>query len=259
MHGLGNDFVILNHEDLRYIKNLSSLAKKISDRRLGIGADQMIIYKKHKSYYDMIIYNQDGSKACNCGNAARCLAKLMYLNYGVKEIILKILDRKLKCQVHNEQEISVNMGDIIFDASWMPEQTKLYKFAQRYMIDDQEIICADAGNPHIVIFSNLSEQDEEVIGSQLQKDKMFPDGINVNFAQIDDNKIKLKVWERGTGFTLACGSGACATYGSAKRLGFITDDAEVIFALGKLKMHTDHGVIMTGPATIVAIGKFYYS
>ncbi|MCC8417713.1 MAG: diaminopimelate epimerase [Rickettsia endosymbiont of Bryobia graminum] len=259
MHGLGNDFVIINKDDLPISYDLPKLAINISNRHIGIGCDQFIIYQQKADHYEMLVYNQDGSRAKLCGNASRCLAKLIYLNTGKKETILNIQGKRLTCKILDENEISIDTGIVSFEKDWMPSSDKIWQLAERYMIDLKEAICADIGNPHFVIFSDLSDQDKEIIGEKLQEKELFIDGVNVNFASIKNNKIYLSVWERGAGLTLACGSGACATFASALKLGFVSSPCEVVFKLGSLKMSKQgENIIMTGPATIVARGEFLY-
>lgn len=259
MHGLGNDFVIVNSKDLTHDYDLSILAKNIADRHTGIGCDQFIVYDKQIDYYEMIIYNIDGSSAKLCGNASRCLAKLIYMNDGEKDIVIKAANKKLSCKLAPEDKVSVNMGSVSFNENWMPAREKIWTFAERYMIDLKEAICVDVGNPHIIIFSKLSEQDQKIVGEKLQDRELFADGVNVNFADIRDNKIYLSVWERGAGLTLACGSGACASFAASVKLGFIHSYSEVVFKLGTLQMSKSSGsIIMIGPASLVARGEFYY-
>lgn len=259
MHGLGNDFVIVNREDLPAGCDVQKLAVNISDRRLGIGCDQFIIYHKQPESYLMTVYNQDGSLAKACGNASRCLAKLMKERSNEDNIIIEVSGRKLSCNIQSSQAISVNMGAVGFHESWMPAPEKVWSLAERYMIDPKEILCADAGNPHLIIFSKLSVSDKELIGSKLQNSELFPDGVNVDFVTVEDNNILLSVYERGAGFTLACGSGACASFAATLKLGFVTSPASVIFAAGSLEMaKIGDDIVMTGPAVSVANGVYYY-
>lgn len=259
MHGLGNDFVIINQADLPIERDISKLARNISDRNLGIGCDQFIIYQKQQNHYNMMIYNQDGSSAKMCGNASRCLAKLIYCSSGDKNITLKILDRTLECEVFDSDFISVNVGPVSFNENWMPKPENIYPIAETYMIDLKEILCVDVGNPHLVIFGNLSAQDQQGLGKKLQDNTLFSDGVNVNFATVRNDSIYLSVWERGVGFTLACGSGACASFAASFKLGFVKDKAEVIFKYGSLNMSEYKGdIIMSGPATFVCGGELYY-
>lgn len=258
MHGLGNDFVIINKQDLAGLHDLSQLAKDIADRHLGIGCDQFIIYEEQNDTYEMIIYNIDGSSAKLCGNATRCLAKLVYLETGKKDIIVVVGNKKLHCHIENNNKISVNVGGVSFNEPWMPRPDKIWEFAGRYMIDLKETICVDVGNPHLVIFSKLEPQDQKVIGEKLQDKELFADGVNVNFAEVKDNKIYLSVWERGAGLTLACGSGACSSFAAGLKLGFISSPTEVVFKHGSLIMREEKGnIIMQGPAKLVARGEYY--
>jgi diaminopimelate epimerase len=153
------------------------------------------------------------------------------------------------------------MGQASFDRPWMPESTKLWEIAERFKLDLREIVCVDMGNPHLVIFSaGLTDADKALLGEKLEKHELFPEGVNVNLANvIGDSVVELKVWERGTaGFTLACGSGACATFAAAKKLGLVGETAEIKFQLGKLLMSMDNGIVMRGPATLVFEGIYHY-
>lgn len=259
MHGLGNDFIIINRQDLPINGNEQKLAIEIANRHSGIGCDQLIIYHKEHYYYNMIIYNKDGSSAKACGNASRCLAKLIYMRCREETIILKVSGRQLTCRILSDHEINVNMGPVSFNEDWMSKPEKIWPLLEHYRVDPKEIVLAEIGNRHLIIFSSLANQDQELIGAKLQQNELFFDGINVNFAVIKDNKIHLAVWERGTGLTLACGSGACASFAAAVKLGFVTSPSQVVFELGSLSMLKDNeDIIMTGPATLVALGEFYY-
>ncbi len=262
MHGLGNDFVIIDKNNLPEEYNPQQLAKIVANRDIGLGCDQFIIYSKNQAVtalYEMFIYNQDGSPAKACGNASRCLAKLMYLDNGEQNIVLNVAGRVIHTKVVSKDEFQVNMGKASFNEAWMPLQEKLWAVAESYAVESKEMICVDIGNPHLVIFSSLSEKDKAIIGKAMQENELFPEGVNVNFAKIIDDKIYLEVWERGAGFTLACGSGACASFAAATKLGFTGEKVEVAFKLGSLKMSKEQGdIIMSGDATLVARGKLYY-
>ncbi len=255
MHGLGNDFTIIKKENVQNI-DPKSLAIKIANRRTGIGCDQFILYSEDGI---MEIYNQDGSSAKACGNASRCLVKLIFLETGQKDIGLKVCGRDIFGQIFEDDSVIINMGKVSFDNSWMPSQTDLYQLAKLYNIDPKDIICADVGNPHLVIFSSLPQEDKRIIGMQLQNSHFFPDGVNVNFAKIKNNIIHLDVWERGVGFTLACGSGATTTFASAVKLGLVQNESNVLFELGELKMKfsDQEEVSMRGDATLVCRGIYY--
>jgi diaminopimelate epimerase len=259
MHGLGNDFVIINTQDLPLETKMDKFASKISDRRLGIGCDQFITYDLKQDKAVMNIYNQDGSKAKSCGNASRCLSRLIFDDKGQRETVLDVDGRNILCHYINEKEIQVDMGEANFHSSWMPKEQELWEIAGKFAIDPKEMICVDMGNPHLVIFTRLSFQDMSIIGQLFQKPELFKDGVNVNFAGVTDDTISLKVWERGTGFTLACGSGACASYAAASKLGFVGNNAEVLFENGALKMSSKgNHILMTGPAEYVFKGEYFY-
>ncbi|EDV26418.1 uncharacterized protein TRIADDRAFT_54386 [Trichoplax adhaerens] len=256
MHGLGNDFVIVNGCHMPKSSDIHSFAKEISDRELGVGCDQFIIYRQDSDKINMTIYNQDGSGAKACGNASRCLTRLLFDHTGAKNIKLDVDGRVVSGKYIDKNTIKVDMGPPSFESSWMPDSTDLCSLAERYMIEPKEMICVDVANPHLVIFSKLSKKDMGMIGNDFQKCELFPDGVNVNFARIEDNKINLTVWERGTGFTYACGSGAIATFAAANKLSFFGDEAEIVFKLGSLKMQKQNdSVLMSGPASYVFTGE----
>ncbi|MGL4226963.1 MAG: diaminopimelate epimerase, partial [Rickettsia sp.] len=182
----------------------------------------------------------------------------IYLDTGKKDITVMVGNKKLLCNVEDENKMSVNVGTVSFNESWMPSRDKIWKFVERYMIDLKETICVDVGNPHLVIFSKLELQDQKIVGEKLQAKELFADGVNVNFAEIKDNKIYLSVWERGAGLTLACGSGACGSFAAGLKLGFIHSPSTVVFKHGSLTMKEENGnIIMQGPAAIVAEGVYY--
>lgn len=269
MHGLGNDFVMLNKSDFdEYIDRSKTQGRvdfdqvviSILDRRIGIGADQLIIYEiLDNTNLSMEIYNPDGSQANACGNASRCIVRLASDNYKMNEFTLHAGGRKLNCLAKNSS-YAVNMGEVSFDEKWMPSSNDLLDLATKYNMQPKDLICADIGNPHLVIFSKLSNKDKKIIGENLQSSELFPDGVNVNFVEVNEDEINLKVYERGTGFTLACGSGACASFASSYKLGHVLNKAKVMFKLGSLNMELNDSnqVIMQGPAEYSFIGEFAY-
>ncbi|MFK8040345.1 MAG: diaminopimelate epimerase [Rickettsiaceae bacterium] len=261
MHGLGNDFIIINLADVKHGKDLSELAINVSRRRLSIGCDQVIFYQPiGANHYQMLIYNQDGSVAKICGNAMRCLTKLLHRLHEIQDIKITVNGNVSDCHVISEDKISVNIGRVSFHAPWMPDNHSLFHLLQNYDIAPQDIVCADIGNPHLIIFKELNDRDKTVVAHIIQDSNLFIDGININFAHIHNNDIYLKVWERGVrDFTLACGSGACASFATALKLGFVKDMCNVIFDEGSLYIHRDddNNIIMTGPASYVAHGGLY--
>lgn len=276
MHGLGNDFVITpqNSKFFAQDSTFESRVKMIADRRLGIGCDQLIGYAEVDGSVVMNIYNSDGKVAKACGNGARCIAKLYFDKYPDRSH-LKIIayDRVLECVKISDHLIAVNMGLPSFNVPWIPNMYELNEHIAPYQNNDfnGEFMCVDVGNPHLVLFTrHNSTQEVATIAAHLEKSSLFPDGVNVNFAQIVDHyvdmvgnhlplrSIKLLVWERGVGFTLACGSGACASFVAAHKLGFVDNSTVVQFEYGQLFISYDAvgNIIMQGPATKVASGYY---
>lgn len=262
MHGLGNDFAIFNKQEIFNIKDLELFSRSISCRNSGIGCDQVIIYDLIENYVSMEIYNADGSKALACGNATRCVVYIAKYIHGIKSNIIEVrtANRRLPCEVIGK-EVKVNAGSASFDESWMPKKEDLWKLFDQFKVSAREILCVDVGNPHLVIFAEyLTEKDMEVLGHRFEVCNIFPNGVNVNFAHVKETDIALSVWERGTGLTLACGSGACATYAAAHKLGFVEGSCNIIFKLGKLKIsYKENSIIVQGPATLVYEGSLNYA
>lgn len=258
MHGLGNDFVMLEKLSLNGLQGLASLAKKVSNRRLSIGCDQLILYQRQTPRkYLMEVFNADGSKAEACGNATRCLAWLAWEQFQESQLSIEVAGRTISCLVDKSGKVSANMGEALFEAQWMPPSCALWQLARMYKLSPRGITCVDMGNPHLVIFcDSISEQETISIGQPLSKDPAFKSGVNVNFASFKAGLISLLVWERGSGLSLACGSGACATFATACKLGFVQGtSASVHFQLGNLEMSlSGANVIMSGPVSKVASG-----
>ncbi len=260
MHGLGNDFIIVDKSSLPGNINLRSFVIRYSDRRLGIGCDQFIIYYQENGIIKMEIYNSDGSSAMACGNATRCLGYLLTKELENKKITIYVGGRKLNIDAAHKESVSVNMGPADFNAEWIPKRSAIAEYLAPYIGDESEFICLSVGNPHIVIFNeHLSNEDMKILGPKVEKSQIFPGGVNVNFAKLEgSHTIILKVWERGAGFTYACGSGACATFAAARKLGFVNNDVIVKFELDLLRLSMENDeIIMQGPVSLVAQGELY--
>ena len=259
MHGLGNDFVMIDQRNLPAEINILTLVKVIADRHTAIGCDQLIIYSEDEDKLEMQIYNMDGSPAEACGNATRCLAFLAYEKTGVKEHVINVAGRKLIASIQGDNIIEVNMGAVSFNEKWIPKSLELATILEPFALQNHEFICADIGNPHLIIFGALSNSDQALLGEKLERHALFSEGVNINFARLSNNEIDLRVWERGAGFTLACGSGACASFAAAKKLRFVDNEAQINFSLGSLKMKYVGGdIYMSGKVTKVFEGTYYY-
>ena len=269
MHGLGNDYVYIDaiHQD---INEPSSLAKFVSNRNFGVGSDGLIlICKSDVADFKMRMFNSDGSEAEMCGNGIRCVGKFVYDKgltnktevaietlAGIKYLKLSVKDGKV-------DTARVDMGEPIFEPQKIPVNTlenpvkNLKVMAQG---KDFNMTCVSMGNPHaIAIVEDVKKFDVEKYGKVLEVDKLFPKRINVEFAEIvDKNNIKMRVWERGAGETLACGTGACATLVACNINGYTDRKATIELLGGNLYIEwnkEDNHVYMTGPATTVFEGE----
>lgn len=258
MHGLGNDFVLIENLD-REIKNYSALSKLLSDRHFGIGADGIIyIEKSEKTDYKMRIFNPDGSEAEMCGNGIRCFAKYLHDNGLTRKRNLEvetkagIIKPKLDTENGVVKSVSVNMGKAkILGMKALDIQGKT-------IVGD----VVNIGNPHYVIrYQNLDEKEVKefvtTYGPKIENHDAFPDRTNVEFAKIvSRDLINLYVWERGAGYTLACGTGACATAFSARKSGKVKEKVNVRLPGGTLEIliEEDDTIFMSGEAEEVFKG-----
>ena len=259
MHGLGNDFVILDSRKNEYNLNTKYI-ELISNRRLGIGCDQVIeLENSEKADIYMKIYNTDGSEARACGNAARCIAGILFSSSPKKEVSIQTISGIIKAKSEKNGLIKVDMGEPKFfwkDIPLKKEQNKIN--FDKYGLKNGTAV--NVGNPHIVFFVNdLKTININEIGPKIENNSLFPEKINVEFCQIKNkNKIITQVWERGTGRTLACGSGACAALVAAFKNKLTDSNAEIILEGGSLNINwnidTDKHIIMTGPITVSFLG-----
>jgi len=272
MHGCGNDYIYLDciNENIK-ISNPGEIAKKLSNRHFGIGSDGIVlILSSNKADYKMRMFNSDGSEGNMCGNAVRCIAKYIYeknhtLNdtisvetlSGIKYLKLKIKDDKVI-------EVEVDMGKAILETKLIPVLTDKHKFINEFMFVDKKhynVTCVSMGNPHcVIVMDNISELNINDIGPKFENHKLFPDRINTEFVKVcSKNKLAMRVWERGSGETLACGTGACASVVACVINGLCEYDKKITVALkgGKLKIiySKDGTVTMIGPAEFVFSGE----
>ena len=271
MHGLGNDYVYIDctSKTGQKIENESSLARFVSDRHFGVGSDGLIlICDSDVADFKMRMFNYDGSEAEMCGNGIRCVGKFVYdkgmINRnlitietlaGIKVLKLNVVDGKV-------ETVRVDMGEPILEPKSIPvvsdedivknlnleAEGKSFKFA-----------CVSMGNPHaITVVENVKDFELEKYGKVLEHDEHFPKRSNIEFIElVDKNNIKMRVWERGAGETLACGTGACASAVACNLNGYTDRKVTVELLGGKLEIEwpeKDNHVYMTGPATTVFEG-----
>ena len=256
MHGLGNDFVIIDKRNSN-IDITKDLITKLSDRKSGAGCDQLITINNiedKKIDAKIEIYNPSGDKAEACGNGTRCVAKLLFAELNKKEI--KILSDAgiLNAIKIDENNISVNLGKLSNNWEKIPLSKKIDTLNIPIDIKDfSNGVAVNIGNPHIVFFGqNIENVNLNEIGPNIENNKLFPNKTNVEIIEIiNKKKIKMRVWERGAGITLACGSGACAAVYAGQLKNFLENDVEVELERGSLYIKIiNNEAIMTGPAEI---------
>ena len=271
MHGIGNDYIYLdciNHTPER----LADLAVEMSDRHTGVGGDGIIlICSSAVADFRMRIFNADGSEAKMCGNASRCVAKFVF-ERGLtdkKDISLETLSGIKYLHIHEYEGVvdvvTVDMGVPQFTPASIPVDFAGERMIERKIdIDGSEfaITAVSMGNPHGVIFvDSLADTDVCLYGPRLECHEMWPDRANIEFAEIlSPSEIKMRVWERGSGETMACGTGACATAVSAALTGRTSRHVTVHLRGGDLDIlwnEDDGHVYMTGPAETVFDGVYF--
>ena len=260
MDGLGNDFVIIDQRH-DHIELTNDQIKKICNRNF-IGCDQLIYIKKNEKIdADMKFYNSDGSVSGACGNGTRCVAYLLSKEKNKNKIILGTESGKLESKILEEKLVETKIG--LAKTNWdeIPLAKELDTINLDYKIIDNNNkehfggTAVNVGNPHIVFFvNNIEDFNLEKIGPEIENNKLFPEKCNVTLAKIiNENHIKVKVWERGAGLTKACGTAACATAFAAKINGKIKNKTEIEFELGKLSIYIDESenISMSGPVSSI--------
>lgn len=262
MHGLGNDFMIINNLD-NQLKLNSSLIQQWADRHTGIGFDQLLLLEKAKNNqadYFYRIYNSDGSESSQCGNGARCVAKYLYDNQLTqKNPICFETNAGLLWVKHDKNDLfTVNMGIPNFIPQKIPFITLKEELTYDLIIEDKplQIQALSIGNPHCIIYvEHLENYPVKELGTIITSHPQFPEQTNVEFVQLTSPEtILLRVYERGAGETLACGSGACAAVVAGRALGKLTETVAVKLPGGTLTVKwagPEKEVMLTGPATFV--------
>lgn len=272
MHGCGNDYIYIDCFK-ETVTNESELAVKLSDRHFGIGGDGIILIKKGvKADFEMVMYNADGSRAEMCGNAIRCVAKYVFDNGYTNETSFSIESmgavKYIDVTVEDGKVVSarVDMGAPILRSSDVPVNSDKDKVINEKIIcADREfnMTCVSMGNPHAVMFIDEHPIDFDLnyYGAKFEcNTDVFPNRVNAEFAKVIDRKnIEMRVYERGTGETLACGTGTCATVVAAILNGYVDNDVTVHLIGGDLQIqwsgNENDSVFMTGPATYVFTGE----
>jgi len=266
MHGLGNDFVMINAID-QDVNLTNPMIKAIADRHQGIGCDQLLMVEASPVAdcdFRYRIFNSDGSEVEQCGNGARCFARFV-VDQGLTdktEIPVLTAGGRIVLNLREDGQVTVDMGEPqLLPAEIplaMPEQQVCYS----HTLEDNgevEFSAVSMGNPHaVLVVDDVDTAEVESIGSEFQRDEVFPQQVNVGFMQvIDRQQVRLRVFERGVGETMACGTGACAAIVAGRLQGLLDTPVTVILPAGKLEIHWagEHSpVMMTGPVATVFHG-----
>ncbi len=271
MHGAGNDFIVIRYEDFPFQEEFSEFAKRSCHRHFGVGADGlMVVAPSEAADVKMLYFNSDGSSGNMCGNGIRCFSKYAFdegivtsLNFEV-ETLAGILLVQAQAKDNKISTVKVNMGGLIYSPKDIPVATEEETFINKSIsIEDRSFLITSVlmGVPHTVIFSeDISRETVLKYGPLLEKHSLFPRGTNVNFAQIvDRGHINVRTWERGAGYTLACGTGVTGVCGVAYDLGMVDESVEVTIDGGRLKITVaeDKSIFMEGPAEDICEGVFF--
>lgn len=271
MHGCGNDYVYVNCFEEK-IENEEKAAILVSDRHFGVGGDGMILIKPSEiADFEMCMYNADGSRGAMCGNGIRCVAKYVYDNKMTDKKSISIDSmgaiKYIDVQIENDKVASarVDMGKPILNAKDVPAVSDREKvIGEKITVLGREfnMTCVSMGNPHAVMFIDEHPSDFELekYGPLFENNEIFPNRVNAEFIKIIDRKnIEMRVWERGSGETLACGTGASAATVAAILNGYTDNDVTVHLIGGNLEIswsgNENDSVFMTGPATTVFTGE----
>ncbi len=273
MHGAGNDYVYINGFETQ-VENPSRIAQIVSDRHKGIGSDGLVLIlppeNSAKASVRMRMFNSDGSEAQMCGNAIRCVGKFAYEKNLVKSTTFFVEtlagDKELELFLNDSKVISVNvdMGIPYWRSKEIPVAVESEECLEHSLIVDEKeysISCVSVGNPHAIIFvDDVENLDLEKIGPTIENHHLFPERINTEFVQIlDKENVRMRVWERGSGETEACGTGACATALICARLGKTNKKVNVKLNGGDLEIEwrDNNHIFMKGEACLVFEGEFY--
>lgn len=269
MHGLGNDYVVIDNRNGKLVENkIPAFARKVCERRTSIGSDGLLlVYESRIADVKMRMFNPDGTEAEMCGNGIRCFVKFCYENGIIEkkeikvETLAGIKKTWLLLNKGEVETVKVDMGQPSFDRKAIPMLGDGKYINERLKINGQiyNATSLSVGNPHCVIFVD-SVEDFPVrdIGPKIENNKLFLNRTNVEFIQLINRKeIKVRVWERGVGETLACGTGACASVVACYILGKTDKEVTVHLLGGDLEILYDNYILMKGPATTSYMGEIH--
>lgn len=266
MHGLGNDFMVVDGVTQKVFFSPDTI-RRLADRHFGIGFDQLLLveppYDPEQDFHYRI-FNADGSEVQQCGNGARCFARFVRLKglTNKERIAVSTMSGRIVLQVEQDNQITVNMGVPEFEPAKVPFRAQKAEKTYLLRVAEQTVMCGvvSMGNPHCVLnVPSVDEAPVEQLGAQLERFDRFPERVNVGFMQVvSPQEIRLRVFERGAGETLACGTGACAAAVVGMQQGLLRDRVKVHLPGGSLQIAwkgAGQPVYMTGPAEQVFDGE----
>ena len=263
MHGLGNDFVVFDARDTALTLSADQV-RKIADRHFGVGCDTVVVIRPGGAAADANIqfYNADGAESESCGNATRCVARFLMDERGLARVKLATKGGMLVCSDAGKGLVTLDMGEPKLDWGALPMSAPVDTTNFPLDIGGNQIPASavSVGNPHCVLFVPDAEKAPvAALGSKIEVLPLFSNRVNVEFAQVlDKARIRMRVWERGVGITLACGTGACATAVAAMRRGLTDRKVELVLDGGSLHIEwreADDHVLMTGPTAMPFRGR----
>ncbi|MEZ5511547.1 MAG: diaminopimelate epimerase [Gammaproteobacteria bacterium] len=265
MHGLGNDFMVIN-QVTQNVELSPEMIRRWADRHTGIGFDQLLLVSPPSSPdvdFSYRIFNADGSEVEQCGNGARCFARFVYdKKLTSKQLIpVETLSGRIQLKLESSGLVTVNMGQPVFEPAQIPLQADHRQSLYKFDVDGDsiELACVSMGNPHGVLqVYSVEAAPVEKLGPKLEAHPLFPNKANIGFCEVvDRDHLLLRVYERGAGETLACGTGACAAAVVNIAAGRVNNNVSVTLPGGTLQIEWQgegHPVMMTGPATTVYEG-----
>jgi len=270
-HGLGNDYIVLDSKKINFKLSKKNIAR-ICHRNYGVGSDGiLLLVESKKANFGLRIFNPDGSEAEKSGNGLRIFSKFLYDYKYTKNKKFTIetkgglVESEVILKDNKASVVKIAMGKATFDSSKIPVKTKKkYLVQEKIKVKDQTFIytSVSVGNPHCVIFLNKISNDYPIkYGEAIEKHRLFPKKTNVQFAQVlSKNKVKIEIWERGAGYTLASGSSSCAVVSAGLKLGLLGNKVKVLMPGGSLSIEIDkdYNITMKGPVEQICSGKLIF-